>query len=99
MMRRARRCQRVNGMRSRRAISPGPVVVSGRVDLLAVEGNVPGVVAVQPRRVVVASLHPGVRARDGLDARGPRLTVCLVTREGVAIVVAVDAGETAREDG
>ena len=37
-----------------------------------------GVVAVEPRRVVVAALHPRVRARDGLDARGPRLAMRFV---------------------
>src|SRR5436190_11539131 len=57
----------------------------------------PGVVAIEPRRIVVAALHPRVCTRDGLDARGPWLAMRFVLAQ-CASHVAFGVRETAREN-
>ena len=61
--------------------------------------RVPGVVAVEPARVGVAFLHPGIGAGDRLHHRGARLAVRLVAPERALDVVALDRLEAARQHG
>src|SRR5213592_1942009 len=61
--------------------------------------HTPRIVAVQPRRIVVPSLHPGICARDGLDAGRARLAMRLVAREGAFEIVAVHLGQATSQDG
>src|SRR5580658_307897 len=70
---RAFMCHRVNGTLSSRASNCPAEAALGR------EWNVPGIIAVEPARIVVAALHPGVGSRDHLNARRTRLAVRFIT--------------------
>ena len=51
------------------------------------ERHVPGIVAVEPSGVVVAALHPGIGAGDGLDTRCPRFAMGFVKlKRGLNVV-------------
>src|SRR5216684_2000767 len=62
------------------------------------ERNAPRVITIEPGRVLVPALHPGVGARDGLNARRARLAVRFVLFERAREVVAFGRGQAARED-
>src|SRR5579863_8735737 len=63
---------------------------------LRCEWNVPGVVSVEPARIV-AALHPGISSRNGLDARRARLTVSFVALKRSLNIVNI--GKAARQYG
>src|SRR5438552_1639892 len=61
--------------------------------------NVPRIITVQPAGILVAALHPRIRAGNRLDARSPWLSVRFVTLERRLDIFSIGFVHTSREYG